>query len=111
LPEDLASAALAWHLRIAGRAGHLGRPFLRGGGYAILFADGTVDADADFPRLSAPVQFVVGVYPANAIFTDDSGGFWVAWGNGAVYTYGDAPFDGSMLGAPLNGPIIAATGW
>jgi hypothetical protein len=82
-----------------------------GGGYAILFADGTVDAYGDFPRLGAPVQFAGEVYPANAIFADDSGGYWVTCANGTVYTYGDAPFDGSMLGEPLNGPIIAATGW
>jgi hypothetical protein len=30
---------------------------------------------------------------------------------GAVYTYGDAPNDGSMAGTALNGSIIAATGF
>jgi hypothetical protein len=28
-----------------------------------------------------------------------------------VFDYGDAPADGSMAGHPLNGGIIAATGW
>ena len=36
---------------------------------------------------------------------------WVASANGSVYTYGDAPNDGSEAGQHLNGSIIAATGW
>ena len=38
-------------------------------------------------------------------------GYWVATANGGVYTYGDAPYDGSMAGTRLNGSIIAGTGW
>ena len=50
--------------------------------------------------------------PPRAIFTtSDGGGYWVAAANGSVYTYGDAPNDGSMAGQHLNGSIIAATGW
>jgi hypothetical protein len=30
---------------------------------------------------------------------------------GAVYAFGDAPNDGGMSGKPLNGAIIAATGF
>ena len=49
---------------------------------------------------------------ATAIFTDaDSGGYWVADAEGAVFSYGDAPNDGSMSGTRLNGPIIAGTGF
>ena len=53
-----------------------------------------------------------GFNPASAIFTDaGGGGYWVASAAGSVYTYGDAPNDGSMAGTHLNGPIIAGTGF
>ena len=49
---------------------------------------------------------------ASAIFSDaDGGGYWVAAANGAVYSYGDATYEGSMAGNPHNGSIIAAAGF
>ena len=46
------------------------------------------------------------------MFTDaGGGGYWVASATGAVFTYGDAPNDGSMTGTRLNGSIIAGTGF
>ena len=49
---------------------------------------------------------------ASAIFSDaDGGGYWVAAADGAVFSYGDAPNQGSMAGNHLNGSIIAATGF
>ena len=43
--------------------------------------------------------------------TPDNGGYWLVSPNGAVTTYGNAQFYGSMAGKPLNKPIvgIAAT--
>jgi hypothetical protein len=35
----------------------------------------------------------------------------VASAKGDVFTYGNAPFLGSMSATPLNGPIIAAFGF
>jgi hypothetical protein len=82
-----------------------------GGGYWILFANGTVDAFGDAANLGGPLGSVGGSNPATAIFTtSDGGGYWVASANGSVYPYGDAPNDGSMAGQHLNGSIIAAAG-
>jgi hypothetical protein len=59
-----------------------------------------------------PVGSVGGFNPASAIFSDAGGnGYWVASAAGAVFAYGDAPNDGSMVGNHLNGSIIAATGF
>jgi hypothetical protein len=59
-----------------------------------------------------PIGAVGGFNPASAIFTDSGGGgYWVASAAGSVYTYGDAPNDGSMAGTRLNGAIIAGTGF
>ena len=75
-----------------------------GGATAILLADGTVDAYGDAVSLGGPAGGVGGLDPASAIFTDaDGGGYWVASAAGAVFTYGDAPNDGSMVGTQLNG--------
>jgi hypothetical protein len=35
----------------------------------------------------------------------------VASAQGGIYTFGDAPNDGSMAGVRLNGAVIAATGF
>jgi hypothetical protein len=49
---------------------------------------------------------------ASAIFPDaDGGGYWVAAADGAVFSYGDATNEGSMVGNALNGSIIAASGF
>lgn len=37
--------------------------------------------------------------------TPDGNGYWIATSDGAVYSYGDAAFYGSMAGQPLNAPI------
>ncbi len=83
-----------------------------GAGYYVLLADGTVDGFGDAVPRGGPVGAVGGLSPASAIFTDKGGGgYWVASATGAVFTYGDAPADGSMAGTPLNGAIIAGTGF
>jgi hypothetical protein len=84
-----------------------------GGGYWLLFANGQVAAFGNAAKLgSLPAGATGSFNPATAIFADSGGaGYWIATANGAVYTFGDAPNDGSMGGRPLNGAIIAATGW
>lgn len=47
--------------------------------------------------------------PASAIIATPSGkGYWVVAQDGGVFTFGDAPFLGSMGGRPLNAPIVGA---
>ncbi|MGH9207922.1 MAG: hypothetical protein ACRD1G_15430 [Acidimicrobiales bacterium] len=36
----------------------------------------------------------------------DSQGYWLAADDGGVFSYGDAPFLGSMGGIPLNQPVV-----
>jgi hypothetical protein len=53
--------------------------------------------DARDVRLSKPaVDFA---------FTPGGRGYWIVSEDGGVFTYGDAPFHGSMAGKPLTGPV------
>ncbi len=83
-----------------------------GGGYWVLLANGAVYAYGDAVARGGPVGSIGALNEASAIFSDaDGGGYWVAAANGAVYCYGDATDQGSMAGSPINGSIIAATGF
>ncbi len=84
-----------------------------GGGYWVLDANGQVFGYGNAANnLGGPTGSVGGSNPATAIFaTSDGGGYWVASANGSVFTFGDAPNDGSMAGTPLNGSIIAGSGF
>jgi hypothetical protein len=83
-----------------------------GGGYWVLLADGAVFAYGDAVTYGGPVGSLGALNKASAIFPDaDGGGYWVAAADGAVFSYGDATNEGSMVGNPLNGSIIAATGF
>jgi parallel beta-helix repeat protein len=83
-----------------------------GGGYWVLLADGAVFAYGDAVTYGGPVGSLGPLNKASAIFPDaDGGGYWVAAADGAVFSYGDATNEGSMVGNPLNGSIIAATGF
>jgi len=81
-----------------------------GRGYWVLYADGAVSPYGDAAFYGDP-SGSLGGDAATAIFATVGGGYWVATAAGAVDNYGDAPADGSMAGAHLNGPIVAATGW
>jgi hypothetical protein len=83
-----------------------------GQGYWILFASGAVFSFGSAPGDGGPAGYVNGYNPATAIFpTGDGRGYWVAAAHGDVFSYGNAPFLGSMAATPLNGPIIAASGF
>jgi hypothetical protein len=81
-----------------------------GGGYWTLDGDGQVSSYGDAPQLGSVTT--TGADPATAIFaTADGNGYWVSLASGAVYAFGDAPYAGGMSGKPLNGTIIAGTGF
>jgi hypothetical protein len=84
-----------------------------GNGYWILLSDGEVFGYGDAPNLGAPSPANFnGLDPATAIFpSSDGAGYWVSSAAGAVFNFGDSPNDGGMSGTPLNGSIIAATGF
>ena len=39
--------------------------------------------------------------------TPDGKGYWLAASDGGIFNYGDAPFEGSHGGSPLNAPTVA----
>ena len=39
--------------------------------------------------------------------TADGGGYWLMGADGGVFSFGDAPFDGSMGATVLDGPMVA----
>ncbi len=83
-----------------------------GHGYWILFSNGEVASFGDAPGLGSPVGYTNSANPATTIFpTANGGGYWVGSARGDVFAFGDAPFLGSMAGTPLNGMIIAASGY
>jgi hypothetical protein len=41
--------------------------------------------------------------------TPDGGGYWLVAADGGVFTFGDAPFDGSMGGTVLAEPVVGIT--
>jgi hypothetical protein len=84
-----------------------------GKGYYVLDASGDVFPYGDAKSFgSLPPGAASMADPAAAIFvTDDGAGYWVVTAKGQVYPFGDAPNQGDMSGTPLNGRIIAATGF
>jgi hypothetical protein len=84
-----------------------------GNGYWVLLSDGEVFGYGDAPYLGAPSATNFNAPdPATAIFpTSDGGGYWVSSALGAVFNFGNAPDDGGKSGTPLNGTIVAATGY
>jgi len=41
--------------------------------------------------------------------TPDGRGYWLAASDGGIFNFGDAAFEGSMGGSPLNAPIVAVS--
>jgi hypothetical protein len=103
LPElrDLVAAELRRGLvglRILGADGSLW-------GYGVSATFGTTADIGDVRRNVSP-----GVPVRSAAGTPSGGGAWVADVNGSVYSFGDAPFLGSMGGQRLNKPIVGMAG-
>jgi len=44
--------------------------------------------------------------PATLGSSGGIGGYWLAAADGGIFAFGDAPFDGSMGGQPLNQPVV-----
>jgi hypothetical protein len=38
--------------------------------------------------------------------TPDGKGYWLAASDGGVFSFGDAPFEGSMGGKPMNAAVV-----
>jgi len=38
--------------------------------------------------------------------TPDGKGYWLAGADGGVFSFGSAPFQGSMGGKPMNAPVV-----
>jgi len=88
-------------------------PNTEGNGYWILLSNGEVFGYGSSADLGTPSPSNFNLFnPAAAIFaTADGAGYWISSALGAVYSYGDAPYEGGMSGTPLNGSIIAGTGF
>jgi hypothetical protein len=52
----------------------------------------------DTTTLNAPV---VGIAA-----TPDGKGYWLVAGDGGVFSFGSAPFEGSMAGKPMHAPVV-----
>ena len=77
-----------------------------GGGYWITTMDGVVHAFGD-ASLWPSTGGSVGASTTGGVSTPDGLGYWTANDRGAVEGYGDAALAGSMLGRPLNAPVVA----
>jgi hypothetical protein len=42
--------------------------------------------------------------------TSDGLGYWLVAADGGVFAYGDATFQGSMAGSPLDAPVVGLAG-
>jgi hypothetical protein len=78
------------------------------GGYWVATAQG--DVDAGYAPLygslaTAPAAPVVGIASTSSGY-----GYWTVGSDGGVFAFGNAAFDGSMGGHPLNRPIVGIAG-
>jgi hypothetical protein len=77
-----------------------------GGGYWLVFADGTVTRKGD-ARLYGDASRVALVKPiVGGAATPSGKGYWLVAGDGGVFTFGNAHFYGSMGGAHLRQPVF-----
>jgi hypothetical protein len=80
------------------------------GGYWLVAANGGVFS------FNAPFLGSFGSVPlarpaVGMVATNDGGGYWLVAADGGVFAYGDAPYDGSESGKPLNQPVVAIAGY
>jgi len=65
---------------------------------------------SDETHLAFPIAEAL-TKPASAIVSTASGnGYWLVAEDGGVFSFGDAPYAGSMGGRPLNAPVVGAAG-
>jgi hypothetical protein len=97
-----------------------------GGGYWLVGEDGGVFSFGDAPfmgslggkQLNAPVAAVAATPAQRVVHVDRHGererlevtrrGYWLVGADGGVFSFGDAPFLGSLAGMPLSAPMVAA---
>ncbi|HVC71664.1 MAG TPA: CHAP domain-containing protein [Acidimicrobiales bacterium] len=73
------------------------------------YAGSGVMGFGDAPQETTPSGTLGSVMTAMAA-TPDGRGFWLAGADGGVFASGDAPFEGSLGGLRLTGPIVAIAG-
>ena len=76
-----------------------------------MSSNGAVEGCGDAVPLGGFVQAVPAPAMVGIVATPDGKGCWLAAADGGVFSFGDASFDGSMGGRPLEAPIVGiATG-
>jgi hypothetical protein len=80
------------------------------GGYWLVAANGGVFS------FNAPFLGSLGSLPlarpaVGIVATNDGDGYWLIAADGGVFAYGDATYDGSEDGKPLNQPVVAIAGY
>ena len=43
--------------------------------------------------------------------TPDGNGYWLVAADGGVFSFGDSPFEGSMAGTALAGPVVGVAAY
>ena len=85
-----------------------------GKGYVILASSGNIYGfgDAPFTGEIAAASSGVAYGGATAVMLDaENNGGWVAYGDGKVIPFGSAPYVGDASNLPLNGRIVAGSGF
>jgi hypothetical protein len=74
-----------------------------GGGFALVFADGSVRPGPSGDALALPLNSAM----TGAAGVPAGGGYWEVGADGGVFSYGTARFLGSMGAAQLNQPVFS----
>ena len=80
------------------------------GGYWLLAGNGGVFS-FNAPFLGSPGSIALARPAVGIVATNDGNGYWLIAADGGVFAYGDATYDGSEDGKPLNQPVVAIAGY